>query len=424
MNALEVMVWSMALGAIAAIGTARLADLIARPSASQLRGVSYHVMAFVLVLVLSGVLEQALQPDPRRLHVLQVLAGPLTVGLANFWIRGWLSANQRDRLMSIGLRASALALPLAALAALNLRHEYQLPAGAVLSLLGASVTLWLTVRAWLMGDRLAPAMATGCLLTLPAVGCLYAVAMNKNLAIWVQAAAALSAALSNGFIGFVLWRRDRHEWKAREVTNSVLPYDPVTKMHSSVELVRKLVHAQKRRQRTKRDGAVLAIVVFDVEQLATQVGTQGVNEMYIALAGRIQRQVGVVNPVGRYWDRCFVCVVEAIHSRAWLRTLGLRVSTSLRHPIEVAGLDGQRRQVKPDIGVGVVHLTAGRDEVEDILHDAQRMAEAARHMRSRAAILDPQTGEVVPVEKANLGPRRHAHANLAAHPAAPHRARA
>jgi hypothetical protein len=35
-------------------------------------------------------------------------------------------------------------------------------------------------------------------------------------------------------------------------------------------------------------------------------------------------------------------------------------------------------------------------------------------MRSRAAILDPRTGEVVPVEEANLGPRRHGHVPHAA----------
>ena len=72
-------------------------------------------------------------------------------------------------------------------------------------------------------------------------------------------------------------------------------------------------------------------------------------------------------------------------------------------------------QVQADIGVGVVHLPPGDVEVEDILHDAQRMAEAARSMRSRAAMLDPQTGELVPVEHANLGPRRHGHPGRVPH---------
>jgi len=65
--------------------------------------------------------------------------------------------------------------------------------------------------------------------------------------------------------------------------------------------------------------------------------------------------------------------------------------------------------------VGVVHLTSEPADVEDILHDAQRMAEAARGMRSRAAMLDPHTGELVPVEHANLGPRRHGHPGMVPH---------
>src|SRR5947207_10647222 len=127
-------------------------------------------------------------------------------------------------------------------------------------------------------------------------------------------------------------------------------------------------------------------MVFDVDRLTSQLGTAGVNEVFIALANRLQRQVGVVNPVGRYWDRCFVSLVETIHSPSWLRTLGLRVATSLRRPVTVSNADGYRVEVQAEIGVGVVHVASQHEAVEDILHDAQRLAEAAREMRSRAAI--------------------------------------
>jgi GGDEF domain-containing protein len=340
------------------------------------------------------------------------------------WIHGWLDAHQRDRLMALALRASAWLLPAAGLACLALPLAHQLPAAAALSLLGASVTLWLTVRAWLMGDRLAPVMALGCLLALPALGGLYGVAMGASeLGLGWQVAVALCSALGNGLVGFVLWRRDRHEWKARQQDGRLAQFDPVTRLHSGLALVRKLIHAQRRRRRTRRDGAVLAILVFDVDRVASQAGAAAVHEMFIAIASRIQRQVGVVNPVGRYWDRCFICLVETIHSPAWLRTLGLRVSTSLRRPIEVTGRDGQRIEVRADIGVGVVHLLPRQVPVEDVLHDAQRMAEAARLMPSRAATMDPQTGEVVPVEEANLGPRKHGHASLVPHVSLPRAAR-
>lgn len=423
MSPLELITWSMALGAIAAVAVARAADLIVRPSRSQVRAVAYHGTVFLLVLLLSGVLQQAGVPAGRPLHVAQVLAGPVCVGLANYWVRGWLNAHQRDRIMFQVLRASAWAVPLAGVACLALPLEQQLLAAAGASLLGSTITLWLTARAWLMGDRPAAAMAVAHVLLLLALAGLYALTLSPDTVgmVW-QGAAAAGVAIGNGIAGFVLWRRERHEWKTRQADGRLAQFDPVTRLHGGVALVRKLIHAQRRRRRTRRDGAVLAILVFDLDKVAAQAGSAGLNEMLIAIASRIQRQVGVVNPVGRYWDRCFISLVETIHSPAWLRTLGLRVSTSLRRPIEVTGLDGRRIEVRADIGVGVVHLSARQAAVEDILHDAQRMAEAARHMPSRAATMDAFTGEVVPVEEANLGPRRHGHASLVPHAVAALRA--
>jgi GGDEF domain-containing protein len=405
----ELTIWSMALGALGAVVLARLADLIVRPSLSQAEGVAYHVVVFAFVLAECGVAVEVAAPDPRFVLPTQVLAGPVCIGLSNFWIRDWLSAAQRDRIMSGVLRASALALPLVGLACFALPRNQQLPAAAAASLLGTVITLWLTARAWLLGDRLAPVVAAGCLLTLPAVAGLYAIAMGLPIGVGTQALLALCAALCNGFIGFALWQRDRHEWKNWRSDAVASQFDPVTKLYSGITLVQKLIKAQRRRRHSRREGAVLAVMVFDVEFIATQVGNAGVNEMFIQMANRIQRQVGVVNPVGRYWDRCFVSLVETIHSPAWLRTLGLRVSTSLRRPIEVTTASGERVQVQAEIGVGVVHIASPTVAVEDILHDAQRLAEAARTMASRAAIMDPGSGEVVPVEQANLGPRRHAH---------------
>lgn len=404
MSTLALVAWSMALGAIGAVTLARAAELLARPGASRLRAVSYHFSVFLLVLVLSGVLHHANPPGATRLQVMQVLAGPLCVGLSNFWISGWLRAAQRDRLMAAVLGGSALLLPLLGVLALGLPPGQQLPAAAAISLLGSSLTVWLTLRAWLMGDRMALVMAAGCLLTLPALGGMYLLAMAAaQPGTAVHVLLALSAASSNALTGLVLWRRDHHEWRVLQQDGAGRAVDPVTRLHSGAGVVRKLLRAQRRRRRTGREGALLAVTVFDVQRIATHVGAVGVNEMWLALAGRLQHQVGVVNPVGRYWDRCFIVLVETIPSRAALRTLGLRVAGSLRQPLEVTGLSGERMQVHADIGVGVVHLPATAVlEVEDILDEAQRVAEAARRMRSRAAIFDPACQAVVPVEQASV----------------------
>lgn len=401
MGTFELTVWSMALGAIGTMAAARGVDLALRPGRGQLRAFSYHLTVFVLVLVESGVLAHVSAAEPRLLLGLQVLAGPLCVGLSNHWIRGWLGARQRDRVMARMLGLSALVLPLAGIASLALPAARQLPTAAAISLGGGCLTFWLTLRAWSMGDRLASVMAAGCLLTLPAIAGLYAIALELPLGPLAHALLAFCAAASNGCTGWVLWWRDLAAWRARQQGLS-LQLDPVTRVHSGMAIVQQLVRAQKHRRRTGRQGALLAVLLFDTERVTTQVGARGLQELLVALAARLQRQVGVVNPVGRYWDRCFLALVETIDSPDWLRTLGLRVASSLRQPVWVHGHGGDPVQVSADIGVGVVLLGARAEEVEDLLDEVQRLAEAARQMRSRAATREPASGLVLPVEEAQL----------------------
>jgi len=407
MSAQELTVWSMALGAIAVFGLARLAQFAAAPSRPKLQAVAYHATVFLLVLILSGVATHTGPAvEGKALRVAQVLAGPLCVGLSDLWIGGWLYAPRRDRLMAGALRSLAVLLPLSGLACLLLDAPYQLPAAAGLSLLGGGMTLWLTARAWHLGDALAPLMAIGCALTLPAIAGLYAITMGGgDLGLGLNAVFASCAALSNAVTGIGLWRRDREEQRARRQPEITSVIDPVTQVRSARSFVRRLVRAQRRRNRSGRDGAVLAVLLFDLERLRTHIGTTGLHEIYIALASRIQRQVGSVNVVGRYYEGCFVALVESIPSVPSLRTLGLRLARSLRQPVTVTIRSGDRTQLIPDIGVGVVHLSRPAAAVDDILDDAQRMATAARSMRWRAAIRDLHSGRAVPIEEAHLGAR-------------------
>jgi hypothetical protein len=98
-----------------------------------------------------------------------------------------------------------------------------------------------------------------------------------------------------------------------------------------------------------------------------------------------------------------VALVETIPTTIWLRSLGLKLAASLRRPVEVTGRDGEPVRVRLEIGVGIVHLSPRHPEVEDVLDDAQRLAQAARQMRSRAAMADPATGEPLAVEEVPFG---------------------
>jgi hypothetical protein len=170
MDTLALVVWSMALGTIFLFASARLAGLPPIPPVAGPR----HRLPPQRFPAGAGAQRRAAAGArlPRPLHALQVLAGPLCVGLSNFWIHGWLRAAQRDRLMAWRC-APRLALPLLARWPVALPQRSSCRRRRRSTLLGSGLTLWLTVRGWLMGDRMALTMAAGCLLTLPAIaGCM------------------------------------------------------------------------------------------------------------------------------------------------------------------------------------------------------------------------------------------------------------
>ncbi len=419
MGMLELAIWSATSGAIAVVVLVCLADLVLLRTRAAGQGAVYNAGTLLFVLLLSGMV-QALVPalDAATLHVAKVLIGPLCVCVGNYWVRGWLAARHRDRLMDVCLLGAAILAPAAGLLALiALPVDQQLPTAAIVVMVNTGLVVWMSVRAWLFGDALALGIAIGCALMLPSVGGLYAVALGvPGLGPAWQALLALFTVLCASVIGYMLWKRNQHERRTRGFEPVQSQFDPVTKLPGGLAFVRQLLRAQTRRRRTQREGAVVAVILFGPERIVSQAGVAGLNEVYLHLAQRLQRQVGVVNPIGRYWDRCFVVLVETIHSPAALRTLGLRIASSLRRPMQVNALDGRSVQVRAEIGVGVVHLGREATAVEDLLHEAQRLAEAARTMASRAAMRDPVTGETVPVEHAQLGPRRRGRAGGHGHP--------
>ena len=409
MSLLELAIWSAAAGAIALVVLICACEFLLLRTVAAAQGATYNLVTLLFVVLLSG-LPQALAPQSKLpwLHTAQVLIGPVCVLLGDYWVRAWLAARHRDRLMNVCLLGAGLLAVPAGLFSLTLPHAQQLPAAAAIVVANTGLVVWMAVRAWLLGDSLALGIALGGVFMMPAVGGLYAVAMGMpEVGTGWQALIALSTVVCIAVIGFMLWKRNERERRARglEAVQSS-QFDPVTKLPGGIPFVRELLRAQRRRKRTQREGAVIAVILFEPERIVAQAGTAGLNEVYLHLAQRMQRQVGVVNPVGRYWDRCFVTLVETIHSPAALRTLGLRIASSMRRPMQVTALDGHAMQFRAEIGVGVVHLGREAMPVEDLLHEAQRLAEAARAMPSRAAMRDPATGETVPVEHAQLGQRR------------------
>jgi GGDEF domain-containing protein len=401
MSTAEMLIWSAAVGAIGLVILLAVADLVYSRTRATLQTLVYLTGFWLFVALLSGLLATVWPGTAPFVPAAQVLLGPLCAAMGSYGCSQWLSAHKRDRLMKVSLQTVTWMCLVGGPLCLLLAAPWRLPASAVLSVLNMSVALWLSVRAAQLGDRLAWGLGLGCLLSLPMQIGLYGIALESNrTSLGVQAAVALAGLLSVLVKGLVLWLRNRYTLRLSQ--GHLSRRDPITQLYSSMVMVQKIIHAQRRRLRTRRDGALMVVLLFEPERLLSQVGQAGLNDIYIQLANRMQRHTGVVNPAGRYYDRCFVVLIETLHSPRWIRTLGLRVASSLRRPLEVTSLAGRRMQITADIAVGVVHLSTAGKDVDELLHEAQSVAEAARAMRSRAALLDPDSRRAVPVENADL----------------------
>ncbi len=428
MRTAEMMIWSAVVGSMGLIVLLAFADALYSRTRSSANALGYLMGGWFFVALLSGLAGAVftqIQGEP--LHVLQVLIGPLCASVGSYGTSRWLSAQQRDRIMKTSMRTISIAGLAGAPLCLLLERDLQLPVSAAITICSLCVLIWLGVRAAQLGDRMAWGLTAGFVITFPLQLGMYWLAMgNTRPSIVWQLAIALAGLASLTVTAVMVWLRNRHEQQFQNEGRS--RRDRITQLYSSVVIVQKIIHAQRRLVRTRRDGALMAVMLFSPEQLVSQVGQYGMNEIYIQLARRMQRHTGVVNPAGRYYDRCFIVLMETMHSPKLIRTLGLRVASSLRRPIDVISLNGERIKVVADVGVGIVHLSGARKDVDQVLHEAQSVAEAARGMRSRAALLDAETRHAVPVETAELGSTWRAQraqlAHLAHAPKVPKPARA
>lgn len=403
MHPTEMMIWSAVTGAVSIILLLAVADALYSRNRSSVNALIYLTGNWLFVILLSGLPGAVLPQMPAGLlHVLQVLVGPLTASMGCYGASLWLSAHKRDRTVEVGLRfvaATCLAGgPLSLLASL----DTQLLLSACLTVLCRCLLVWLCVRGAWLGDRMAWGLAGGFFLTLPLQIGMYWLALGDNPpGIAAQAATGMTGLVGLTMIAFMIWIRSRQEQVFRNEDHSLR--DSITQLYASVVIIQKIILAQRRLMRTRRDGALMAVVLFDPERLAAQVGQTGLNDIYVELAKRMQRYTGMLNPAGRYYDRCFLVLMETIHSPSLIRTVGLRVASSLRRPVAVTSLEGESIRVTADIAVGIVHLSSAGIDVDQLLHEVQSVAEAARTMRSRVALLDPQSRQAISLDRAELG---------------------
>jgi hypothetical protein len=400
----EIMLWSAAVGAAAVPMLLACIDSIFNRTRAAWQTFAYLSLCWLAYTALTG-LPNALWPAAQLPeHLAQVLLGPFCAAVGCYGVSRWLYASKRDRVTHVVLMAMTMACMVGGPLCVFLEASTRVAAAGTLSITSMAAVLWVAVRAGQRGDRLAWGLAGASVLTLTAQIGVYQMALSSQrppLA-W-QAAVAVFGLAALLTTGLVLWLRSQQIRRLNHDDSS--RRDPATRLFGSVVMLQKIIASQKNRRLIGGDGALMAVMLFDPEFLVTQVGHSGLADIYTELALRMQRETDVINPAGRYYDRCFLVLFETLHSPDWLRTLGLRVACSLRQPIEAISLNGERVLITADIGVGVIHVSEVKKDVDQLLHEVQRTAVAARDMQSRAAVFDPVSRKAVAAESADLGSR-------------------
>ena len=406
LSVIELMLWSAALGAAVLTVVLAMVDALVNrtPSDSGWQTFAYLTVCWLAFAALTGLPAAAWPEAAAYQHLGQVLLGPFCAAIGCFGVSSWLQASKRDRLTRVALVTMTTLATVAGPLCLLLEPGTRVLGAATITMVSMAVVFFLAVRAGQRGNALAWGMASASAATLVGQAGLYSMAYmtaSHRPALAIQVVTAVFSVAAMLGTGAVLWTRSNQQ---RRLTGpSILLRDPVTGLMSSVEMLKKIIASQRNRRQVGGTGALMAVLIFEPEKLQALVGHSGLNTIYAELARRLQRQTGVVNAAGRYYDRCFLVLFEQVHSPKSLRTLGLRVASSLRQPIEVVGLSGERLALGAEIAVGLVHISDAKKSVDQLLHEVQGVAEAARDMRSCAALLDPVTRQVIAVESADLG---------------------
>ena len=406
MSSAEIMLWSAATGAVGMVVLMGLVDAVLSRTRAAWQLLAYLLGYALAVVMLSGLADalcDCVWPAGRAwLQIAQVLIGPLCAAIGSYGVSQWLYANRRDRTIRLTLVVMTASSLAGGLLCLSLQIAFRLPASAALSITTMAFALWLAVRAAQGGDSLAWGLAAGCLLALPAQIGLYHIALaSSRPSLSLQALVAFAGIASMVLTALMIWRRSRQIRLLNQ--GRVSDRDPANGLLSGLAMLQKIIASQLKRRKNGGDGALMAVMLFEPESLLPQIGHSGLNQLYTELALRMRRHTGIINPAGRYYDRCFLVLFETMHSPRWLGTLSLGVASSLRQPVELTSLSGEQILVRADIGVGIIHVAEGAKNVDELVHEAQAVATAARSLPSRAALLDPLTRLPVAAESADLG---------------------
>lgn len=380
MDLVENLIWTAHAGAYGMLVLLCVVIAIRHRTASAVQHVIWAGSCGAGILTLNGLLR-VVAPDisPEDFRILRVLSGPSCVALSAISMRDWLGSRQRNRVIDLSVMGITPMCILASVACLWLPEPYPLIGAGMVAVLGIVAIAGLCIWAALLGDRLAWLAALGTFTFALVVVGYYGLALGYLHSLTAHVLLATASPTVALAISILVWTRSRKESDARK-SKEPSSRDPMTGLDNGISIIKKILAAQKRLQLRGAEGEVLAVMVFDFEALVRHIGPGGAQELLVRLGARVSREIGLINPVGRYYDRCYIVLLETAVSLADTHKRIASLTEKLLQPMDIVGLHGENHAIMLNVGVGRANLTPQVD-VANVLDRAQRSARAAAHAR-------------------------------------------
>lgn len=374
------------LGGLLTLVTVSVADVAATRSMASVRGLLFILTTGFASVLLSGLVEVwfAEMKGTGGL-VLKVSLAPLSAALALNYLGRWMGVASQDPLVhavtvwgSAAMIATGACMALVAMAWPDEHVPDLLAATALATGLAIVMGAVASVRAAVMGDRLARGMVVAFVFLATMVAGLHANSLQMSfVGNGVRVVTACSTVLFFLLVTALSIKRSRMTRRLERLAGLAQGADPATGLPRGSVLLSKVDDAFWRSARMRRECTVICIHIRNLYELGEVAGHQVDQQILVALAARIRRAVGFRNVVGLYHPRCFVVVISAVKEQRIVQNMELRVRYVLGKPLTVVGDGEGHHEFLARFGIGVVTVHAAAADPANTIDEAERLAFSA-----------------------------------------------
>lgn len=374
------------LGALLLLSFAAAADVLRSGSLPAWRGLAFVLLTSGSSLLMTGLPEYILGISDTRLALpAKVALGPLSGALALTYLGIWMGMVAEDRLQrllsvagSFMLLFAAVGMSILALSNPAMQESTLLATSGAVSLVAAFMAGTVALRGMLMGDPLARWMliACGCLSVM--VSGLYAKGLRLTANPWIWVLTALATVLYFFIVIVLTLTRNRSQKRLQKIAQGDHSQDDITGLHTGSVLLSKVDDAMWRSLRAGKETAIVAIWLNNLYALNDQAGQHIEHEIRMRLTANLRRAVGSRNVIGLMQARCYLVVVSAVQDRQLVAKTASRLFKWISQPMQVGEIVGEPMTYTPDVGIGVVFISAKAHRAPLPAMDlAQQLAQAA-----------------------------------------------